>query len=465
MKYIIYLFILLTLFTVNSYSFFHISFSNFLSTDEELHWIFRLVPILIGYGILILIGFYLIRWVERKFKENDHFFHQNILLRFLRFFALGHPEYQQIDVLPIKSNNLLPLQILNKKQKKSTFSFKRRRKYFFEDLIYFLIYFLGIQFCLIVMGFYQEKIITQPYKIINDKNMVKDGEFFKDAQFLVFANRLVALILSGIYILINWKSLPIHVPPFYLHSFTSFSNILSSWCQYEALKYVNFPTQTVCKASKLIPTMIMGRIIRKCQYTMREYILAFIVVFGASLFFLSSSSQIKKLQFNNIIINKENNNNSLISGLLLMFGYLFFDSFTPNWQKKIFEKPPCLNICQMMFSINLFSVIFCLISLLQQSTLFNSINFIFNHENIFFFDCLFLSLGSAFGQIFILMTVKRFGPVVLSLLMTIRQILSIFLSTFHFGHSINFFGFLGLFIVFTAIITNIYAKYRINRIK
>ena len=33
------------------------------------------------------------------------------------------------------------------------------------------------------------------------------------------------------------------IAPLFLFSFCSFSNVLSSWCQYEALKYVNFPTQ------------------------------------------------------------------------------------------------------------------------------------------------------------------------------------------------------------------------------
>uniref|UniRef100_A0A915M982 Adenosine 3'-phospho 5'-phosphosulfate transporter 1 n=1 Tax=Meloidogyne javanica TaxID=6303 RepID=A0A915M982_MELJA len=175
------------------------------------------------------------------------------------------------------------------------------------------------------MGFYQERIITQPYKLQNKATK----EFFKDAQFLVFANRLVALILAGIYILFRWKSLPVHVPPLYLHSFTSFSNVLSSWCQYEALKYVSFPTQTVCKASKLVPTMIMGRIVRKRQYSIREYILAFIIVFGASIFFLSSTNQIKRESNDK----RREEINSAISGFILMCGYLLLDAFTPNWQK------------------------------------------------------------------------------------------------------------------------------------
>ncbi len=36
--------------------------------------------------------------------------------------------------------------------------------------------------------------------------------------------------------------------PLFKYSFCSFSNIMSSWCQYEALKYVSFPTQVLAKA-------------------------------------------------------------------------------------------------------------------------------------------------------------------------------------------------------------------------
>ena len=37
----------------------------------------------------------------------------------------------------------------------------------------------------------------------------------------------------------------VHRTPLYKYSFCSVSNTLSSWCQYEALKFVSFPTQ-VC---------------------------------------------------------------------------------------------------------------------------------------------------------------------------------------------------------------------------
>uniref|UniRef100_A0A1I7XIK2 Adenosine 3'-phospho 5'-phosphosulfate transporter 1 n=1 Tax=Heterorhabditis bacteriophora TaxID=37862 RepID=A0A1I7XIK2_HETBA len=64
---------------------------------------------------------------------------------------------------------------------------------------------------------------------------------------------------------------------------------MSSWCQYEALKYVSFPTQTICKASKVVVTMLMGRILRKQSYSWQEYICGGSIAIGASVFLLSSS--------------------------------------------------------------------------------------------------------------------------------------------------------------------------------
>lgn len=65
--------------------------------------------------------------------------------------------------------------------------------------------------------------------------------FFKDSQFLVFVNRILAFILASCYILLRRQGR--HTAPLYKYAYCSFSNILSSWCQYEALKYVSFPTQ------------------------------------------------------------------------------------------------------------------------------------------------------------------------------------------------------------------------------
>ena len=66
---------------------------------------------------------------------------------------------------------------------------------------------------------------------------------FQDSQFLVFVNRILAFLMSGLYLIFQRQ--PQHKAPLYKYVFCSLSNIMSSWCQYEALKYVSFPTQVI----------------------------------------------------------------------------------------------------------------------------------------------------------------------------------------------------------------------------
>lgn len=135
--------------------------------------------------------------------------------------------------------------------------------------------------------------------------------------------------------------MPPHVPPLYTHSFISISNTISSWCQYEALKFVSFPTQTVCKAAKVVPTMLLGSILRNDKRPTSDYIMGICLALGAGLFFFSSkvdrhSSDSKDFYFGNAI-----------SGIILMIDYLFFDAFTLNWQKKLFDTKPKISRYQV----------------------------------------------------------------------------------------------------------------------
>lgn len=103
--------------------------------------------------------------------------------------------------------------------------------------------FTGLLSTFLIWGYYQEKIMTLSYS----------GDKFTDSQFLVFMNRITAFLLSGSYLLVTHRKQPPHRAPFYKYTFASFSNTMSSWFQYEALKYVSFPTQILAKASKIIP--------------------------------------------------------------------------------------------------------------------------------------------------------------------------------------------------------------------
>ncbi|KAF6148840.1 hypothetical protein GIB67_014211 [Kingdonia uniflora] len=105
---------------------------------------------------------------------------------------------------------------------------------------------VGIMTTLVIYGLLQEKIMRVPYG--------ENKEFFKYSLFLVFCNRLVTSAVSAGALLASKKDLD-PVAPVYKYCLISVSNILTTTCQYEALKYVSFPVQTLAKCAKMIPVM------------------------------------------------------------------------------------------------------------------------------------------------------------------------------------------------------------------
>ena len=69
---------------------------------------------------------------------------------------------------------------------------------------------------------------------------------------------MLAFLVAGGYLLVRQQSR--HRTPLFKYSFASFSNIMSAWFQYEALKFISFPTQVLAKSCKIIPVMIMGKV-------------------------------------------------------------------------------------------------------------------------------------------------------------------------------------------------------------
>ena len=71
------------------------------------------------------------------------------------------------------------------------------------------------------------------------------------------------------------------------------------------------------------------------------------------------------------------------------------------------------------------------------------------------FHIMVMAVCSAVGQLFIFYTIKTFGPIVFTIIMTTRQMFSIVLSTVIFGHAIKPLMGLGAVIVFATIFNRI----------
>jgi len=120
------------------------------------------------------------------------------------------------------------------------------------------IFMLNITF--VTWGLLQERMLTRRYPRYT-------GEYFTYTHALVFTNRFWTMIFSAL-ILLYLRPKRSQTTVIYEYSFPSISNMLSSWCQYEALKFVSFPAVTLFKSFKLAPVMAMGKLLgnKQCEF-------------------------------------------------------------------------------------------------------------------------------------------------------------------------------------------------------
>ncbi|GMH07426.1 hypothetical protein Nepgr_009266 [Nepenthes gracilis] len=139
----------------------------------------------------------------------------------------------------------------------------------------------GIMATLVIYGVLQEKIMQVPYG--------PNKEYFKYSLFLVFCNRLTTSAVSACSLVASKRALD-PVAPVYKYCLVSISNILTTTCQYEALKYVSFPVQTLAKCAKMIPVMVWATVIMQKTYRALDYLWAVLVTIGCSMFILYPAS-------------------------------------------------------------------------------------------------------------------------------------------------------------------------------
>lgn len=112
-------------------------------------------------------------------------------------------------------------------------------------------------------GLLQERMLTRKYPRLT-------GEYFTYSYALVFTNRFWTLVMSGM-LLAYFKPKTSRSTVIYEYCLPSISNMLSSWCQYEALFYVSFPAVTLFKSFKLAPVMLMGKLLgnHACEFVVK----------------------------------------------------------------------------------------------------------------------------------------------------------------------------------------------------
>lgn len=403
--------------------------------DWKEFWVVRLIINLLGYATIFVPGYLIIRHLRRtRYNESagPGFFPNLAVLC-----VFGREQHASSNAEEGNAGG---------KGASSSPSSPGADEPFATRALRLIICVIGLQVSYLTWGVLQERIMTIEY----GRTATQPGELFEDSQFLVFINRILAFVMA--LIVITVRKQPVHTAPLYKYSFSSFSNIMSSWCQYEALKFVSFPTQVLAKASKVIPVMLMGKVVNGKTYAYHEYITAGMISVGVSLFLLTSGDA-----------TKHKDSVTTTSGLAMLVGYMLFDSFTSNWQGALFTTYKMSSI-QMMAGVNLFSCLLTSVSLIEQGGFSSSAAFMLRHPD-FVFAAVILSICSATGQLFIFYTISRYGPVVFVIIMTVRQGFAILLSCIIYGHPVTIIGFIGVMLVFFALFLRIYANDRERKLK
>jgi adenosine 3'-phospho 5'-phosphosulfate transporter B2 len=264
----------------------------------------------------------------------------------------------------------------------------------------------------------------------------------------VFSNRFLAIIVAAIICLQKYGTVATPAPIWY-YTPCALSNTLSSWGQYAALKFVSFPLQVLFKSAKVIPVMVMGKVLNNTQYPWIEYFDAVIITLGVALFSLAKD----KSPHASV---SGSDDSSQLYGLLCLTLYICSDSFTSQWQDRI-NKSYETSTYQMMFGVNCSAIVITVAAQLVQNELPAVVEFMAANPAAIWNNVI-TAVTSAAGQMFIFYTIKSFGPVTFTIIMTTRQMISMVISTVLFGHTITRGSLAGAGLVFASLFYQVYRK-------
>ena len=189
----------------------------------------------------------------------------------------------------------------------------------------------------------------------------------------------------------------------------------------------------------------MGILLNGKTYPFLEYIEAIAITAGVALFTISEKTS--KIDTSRV---------DTYYGASLLALYLVCDSFTSQWQSKVFKKFS-IDQYQMMLGVNIWSIVMTGFTLIHSGEFFTSLAFIMADSQAFA-HMIVLSVTSATGQLFIFYTIKEFGPVIFTIMMTTRQVFSLFLSCLLFSHKLEPLGWAGSLFVFFIVFNRIRRK-------
>jgi UDP-galactose transporter B1 len=238
---------------------------------------------------------------------------------------------------------------------------------------------------------------------------------------------------------------PTSIPParFAVLGLTSMG---STFCSVRSLRYVIYPIQVLAKSCKPVPVMLMGALMGK-RYPPRKYFNVFLIVSGVGLFMGGGSSGKKGGGA------ADASAPSQALGLVLLFVSLCFDGGTGAYEDKLMSVHS-VGPFDLMYNIQLGKTILAGVGLL-----------VLNQVHVFLQMCqdmgfllVALGLSGALGQVFIFVTISKFGALTCSIIGLARKVTTLVASIYFYGHTVNGVQFTGLAVAVGSMVMNFWGR-------
>ena len=303
-----------------------------------------------------------------------------------------------------------------------------------SDLIWLLICFLGIMGSFVVYGLLLEYTTS-------------GGRKLHELSFLFVTSSLYTVTAAcGRYVR---QETPTTIPParFAVLGLTSMG---STFFSVRSLRYVIYPIQVLAKSCKPVPVMIMGAFMGK-KYPLRKYINVCLIVAGVGLFMGGGSSKSKKG-------GGDDDDDGLSAssqafGILLLFISLCFDGGTGAYEDKLMSVHS-VGPFDLMYNIQLGKTILAGVGLL----VFNQVHLFIQMCQDMGFLLVALGLSGAMGQVFIFVTIAKFGALTCSIIGLARKVTTLVASIYFYGHELNGTQFTGLVVAVGSMVMNFWGK-------
>ena len=298
-----------------------------------------------------------------------------------------------------------------------------------SDLVNAAFCIVGLITCMVIWGVAQEFVMTHKYS-----DSAGHIGFLPSPMFVVFCNRVFTILFCSLLLYVQGKTPSMECQEW---AWPALSNSASSWCQYQSLAYVSFALQTSIKSCKILPVQLIS-LLRGKPCNAVDFAEGLVITVACISFGMSVEAR------------DGQGPDTTSMGAILLLGFMVFDACTPHLQDRAYEASPGVDVLQATLSMSLCSALVTFTLTLLGGQFLSMVNFMLSNP-IVVLHLVVLSLASTITQYMINYTVKSHGPVFFTLVITVRQAISVVVSAKLYNHHFSNLAVVAVIILFGTV--------------